>query len=368
MLTSSLAPYLLWAKTRTPAAIDLAGSNLLPCTLEDLPEIRTAIGLSAPNDDGYAPVVDAIARHADVDPARVVTAQGCSGANFITIAALVGAGDRVLLEQPSYDPLEGAARLMGARVERFVRRFEDGYRLDLDDLRRRLSTPARLVILTSPHNPSGVPLDEAELTALAGLAESAGADVIVDEVYLDGARLVAGGRGIARSAAALGGPLFSTNSLTKSYGLAGLRCGWIIAPPGMSDRLRRTRDVVYNAASAPADLLAAVALAHLPRLAERAGRLLGQNVAVARRFLETTPRLEVAATPGASVVFPRIRGVADAGPFVQHLLDRAGVAVAPGRFFDSPAHFRLSLAGATDRLETGLSALGDALARAGGPE
>jgi aspartate/methionine/tyrosine aminotransferase len=365
MLTSSLAPYLLWAKTRQPALIDLAGSNLLHCTPEDLPEIHSAIGLSARNDDGYAPVVEAVARLGSVDTARVVTAQGCSGANFITIAALVGSGDRVLLEQPSYDPLEGACRLMGARVERFPRRFEHGYHLDLGDLRRRLATPARLVILTSPHNPSGVPLDEAEIVDLARLAEAAGADLLVDEVYLDGARLAAGGTGIARSAAALDGSIFVTSSLTKSYGLAGLRCGWIIAPPGQSDRLRRTRDVVYNAGSAPADLLAEVAFAHLPRLAERARRLLTTNLDRAHRFLAATPRIEVAIPPRSSVFFPRIRGMADAAPFIAKLLDTAGVAVAPGRFFDAPAHFRISLAGPTDRLDAGLSAITTALDRPG---
>ena len=165
MLTTSLAPYLLWAKTRKPAAIDLAGSNLLHCTLDELPGFTDAVDISAPNDNGFPPLVQSIARHYGVDPARVVTAQGCSGANFIAIAALVGHGDHVLVERPSYDPLIGAARLMGATIDRFERRFEQGWTPDLDDLRRKLTPRTKLIVVTSPHNPSGTPIDASTLDA-----------------------------------------------------------------------------------------------------------------------------------------------------------------------------------------------------------
>src|SRR5262245_17174380 len=100
MLESSLAPYLLWAKTREAASIDLAGSSLAACSLDDLPGAQQAVELTARNDNGYAPLVDAIAGHYAVDPARVVSAGGCSGANFLAIAAIVAAGDHVLVERP----------------------------------------------------------------------------------------------------------------------------------------------------------------------------------------------------------------------------------------------------------------------------
>jgi DNA-binding transcriptional MocR family regulator len=113
MIEAPLAPYLLWAKSRRPAAIDLAGSNLLHCAMDDLPGAREALELTAPNDNGYPPVVEAIASHYQVSTSRIVTATGCSGANFITAAALLSAGDDVLIERPAYDPLIGACRLMG---------------------------------------------------------------------------------------------------------------------------------------------------------------------------------------------------------------------------------------------------------------
>jgi aspartate/methionine/tyrosine aminotransferase len=362
MLEAPLAPYLLWAKTRHPAAIDLAGSNLLHCTLDDLPGAREAVDLRAANDSGYPPLVEAIAAHAGVGTDRVATAQGCSGANFLAIAGLVGPGDHVLVERPTYDPLLGACRLMGATIERFGRRFETGWRPDLDELRRCIRSRTRLIVLTSPHNPSGTVLDNSTLSSIGALADRVGAHVLVDQVYLDAASFIAQDANLAVPAVRLDGPFVSTSSLTKSYGLAGLRCGWVLAAPAVAERLRRTRDVVDNAGSAPADLLAALAFARLERLRERAAGIVGSNAERVRHFLAEHPQLEVAGPPEAPIIFPRLAGAHDAGTFVQRLLDRHGVAVAPGHFFDSPAHFRVSLAGRSDVLERGLACLADALA------
>ena len=354
MLHTSLAPYLLWAKSRQPAAIDLAGSNLQHCSIDELPGAVGALGLSAPNDNGYAPVVDAIASHYGVDPSRVVQAGGCSGANFLTMAALVGAGDDVLVERPTYDPLIGAARLMGANIVRFERRASNGFRIDPDDVRRAMTPKTKVIVITTPHNPSGVQVDRETIESLSKIAASGGAHLLVDEVYLDAASLVAGVPETSRSAARLTGPIVVTSSLTKSYGLAGLRSGWAIAPPDTAERFRRTRDVVDNANSAPADRLAALAWSQQPLLATRARALLSGNIARTRAFFAAHPEFELAEPPSCSVVFARLKGQDDAEPFVQAMLEQHGVALAPGRFFEAPAYFRMSLAGRTDALEAGL--------------
>ncbi len=109
-MTQSRAPYMEWAKKRPLPAIDLAGSNLLACSLSDLPGAREAVDIAGESPDGYAPLIEAIATYSGVPPERVATAGGCSGANFLAIAALVEAGEEVLIESPNYDPLPGAAR------------------------------------------------------------------------------------------------------------------------------------------------------------------------------------------------------------------------------------------------------------------
>ncbi|GMV22854.1 MAG: hypothetical protein AMXMBFR57_28030 [Acidimicrobiia bacterium] len=361
MLTETLAPYMLWAKTRTPAAIDLAGSNLLSCTLDDLPGASDALQLTAPNDNGYAPLRDAIAAHAGVPADRVVTATGCSGANFLTIAALVGPGDEVLIEQPGYDPLAGACTLLGARVIRFGRPFSRRFGIDLDDVRRKLSLRTRLIIVTTPHNPSGVCLDQETLHELASLAESAGAYLLVDEVYLDAVNLAAPPSGQVPSATRLGGPVIVTSSLTKSYGLNGLRCGWAIAPPTLVHRLWRVRDLVEAVGSAVSDRLGAFAFSQMDRLRERTHCIVSANLELARGFAAAQPRLALAAPPSATVMFPRLLGVDDTDAFVRDVAERYGVALAAGRYFDAPQHFRISLAGATAPLAEGLKRLTEAL-------
>ncbi|MGE0812383.1 MAG: pyridoxal phosphate-dependent aminotransferase [Vicinamibacterales bacterium] len=360
MLTDPLAPYLLWAKRRAPAAIDLAGSNLVACTWTDVPGAREAVALTAPNDDGYGPLLERIAAHYGRSPDAVATAGGCSGANFLVVAALVGAGDHVLVEQPTYDPLLGICHLLGARVRRFQRTFDEGFRVVPGRVREALTPQTRLVVITAPHNPSGVDVDEETLVAVAREADRVGAVVLVDEVYLDLANAVAPRP--RRAAASLDGPFVSTSSLTKSYGLAGLRAGWAVAPAAIAERLRRTRDVVDNAGSAPADSLAAHAWSRQPALLARGRAVLDENLAACRRLLAACPELEVAAPPAASVVFPRLAGQADAGPFVARTLADHGVAVGPGTFFDAPAHFRVSLASAPARVVEGLDRLAAAVA------
>lgn len=361
MLTESLAPYMLWAKTRKAAEVDLAGSNLLPCSLEDLPGAADALQLTADNDNGYAPLLEAIAAHKRVAIDRIVTATGCSGANFLAIGALVGPGDEVLIEQPGYDPLVGACVLLGARVKRFPRPFSRAFRIDLDALEAAVTPATRLIIATSPHNPSGVSLDAATLQSLAVIAERAGAHLLVDEVYLDAVTLAAGEAAGEPSAAQLGGPVIVTSSLTKSFGLSGLRCGWAVAPTEIVPRMNRVRDLVEAVGSAPSERLSAYAFSQLPLLKARTAHLLRANLGLARKFITSHPQLSLAEKPRATVIFPRLAGTADTSQFVADVAERHGVAVAPGRYFDSPEHFRISLAGRTDRLAEGLARLSVAL-------
>jgi DNA-binding transcriptional MocR family regulator len=124
------APYMEYAKTREHARFDLGGSNILACTLEDLPGGHDTVALSGDNDNGYAPLVEAIAARYGSAPSCVTTATGTAGANFFALAALVGPGDDVLIERPGYDPLLGAARLLGARTVRFERTEASGFALN----------------------------------------------------------------------------------------------------------------------------------------------------------------------------------------------------------------------------------------------
>lgn len=345
-----------WAKSRPVPRFDLAGSNVLACSIEDLAGARDALDLSGRNDEGYEPLLNAIARQYGVRPDQVTTAQGTSGANFQVCAALLEAGDDVLVERPGYDPLLGAPRLLGARVLRFDRAREDGYALDPGRVKAAMTPGTKLIVITSAHNPTGAIADAASLAAVGELAARSGAHVLVDEVYLDAAGTQ------VRPAALLGDMFISTSSLTKSYGLASLRCGWTLSSPAVAERIRRARDVIDGTGSMVAERLAVLAFEQLPRLRERAQSLLAANRELVRTFSRDCAALDWVLSAGGTVMFPRIKGVDDAGPFVERLLSAHQTAVVPGRFFDAPAHFRVGFGGATDTVRGGLEALKAALA------
>jgi len=345
------APYMEWARSRPRPDVDLAGSNLLACALDDLPGAREALELEGESPDGYLPLVEAIANRYGVEPDHVATAGGCSGANFLTCAALLDSGDEVLIERPAYDPLVAAAKMVGADVSFFERRFEEGYAVDSGRVAGALTSRTRLVILSNPHNPSGVLASEDSLEEIARVAEAAGIHVLVDEVYLDA--VADGGRKPAATRSAV---FISTSSLTKSYGLASLRCGWALASRQIARRIRRARDVVDVWSPIPSDRLSVVAFRNLDTLAARAHGLVATNAALVEGFLLRRPDLECVPSR-ATIAFPRFSDGRDAGLFADRLFAQHRIAVAPGSFFDSPAHFRLSFGGSTEKLRRGLASI-----------
>jgi aspartate/methionine/tyrosine aminotransferase len=352
----SWAPYMTWAKHHANARFDLTGSNLLPCTVDELPGARDALELYGRNDDGWPPLVQAIANRFGVEANRVTSAAGASGANFLALAALVRPGDTVLMEWPGYDPHMGAARFLGADVRTFSRGWTDRFALIPERVEAVLTEATRAIVLTNVHNPSGVYATAEELDAVGALARDVGAKVIVDEVYLDALEGVD-----ARPAATRDDVFVSTNSLTKSYGLSGLRVGWTLADPETTERALRVRDVIDGCGSFPSDVLGTLAFSQLDDLLERARGILGPGQTMMRDFVAGQPRLEWVEPLGGSVAFPRLADVDDAEPLVERAFAEHDLGVTPGRFFGEPAHFRVAVAGQRDVLEAGLEALGRVL-------
>lgn len=349
------APYMEWAKTRPSPGFDLAGSNVLACSIDDLEGAHGALAFSGRNDSGYAPLMAAIASRYGVGTGQVTTAQGASGANFLVCAALLEPGDDVIVERPGYDPLLGAPRLLGARTVRFDRSFDAAFALDPARIERALTPRTRLIIITSPHNPSGVVAEPAALDEIGRIAAARGAHVLVDEVYLDVTSAE------AKPAAARGDVFISTSSLTKSYGLAGLRCGWILSSAAVAERLRRARDVVDGTGPIVTERLAALAFEQLDRLIARAQELLAPNMALVRTFFDGRRDLAWIPPSGGTVAFPRLRDADDSSVFAARLLAERETSIVPGRFFEAPAHFRVGFSVPTDRLAGGLAAIGAAL-------
>jgi aspartate/methionine/tyrosine aminotransferase len=211
-------------------------------------------------------------------------------------------------------------------------------------------------MLTNPHNPTGALIPPEVLESVGEIAERVGARVLVDEVYLDSVH------GETPTPAARISPTFiSTASLTKAYGLSGLRAGWALAASDTIAGIRRVRDLVDGVGPFPTELLAHLAFQHLPELRERARGILEPNLGILREFIESRPELEWIPPRGGSVGFPRIRGLNDVWDFTKVLRRTYDTGVVPGRFFEAPGHFRIALGGQRSVLEEGLARLGQAL-------
>lgn len=351
--------YMQWAKRHAAARYNLANSGLLGCTAEDLAPEPGDLVVNGPNADGYPPLLEAIAGRYGVAPHQVVQAPGTSGANFLAFAALVEPGDEVLVEQPAYEPLLAALEWLGARPRRFQRRRAAGWAWDPDEVAAQLASGSvRLVVLTNPHNPTSALAPAAAVAGLGRLAERAGAAVLVDEVYKD----LWDDQAPPASHVTLGPNLLATSSLTKSYGLSGLRCGWVLcADPAVAERLRRVNDLMAATHSMPSDALASAAFRHLPRLAARRRAILDPNLRLVRDFLAAHRDLLDAVLPDrAMMVFPRLRREPDSQP-LHDRLRRLETSIVPGRFFDAPDHFRLGFAVRTEDVQQGLANLSAAL-------
>jgi len=253
------APYLRWAKVRPRVTYDLASSGLQHVTTQELLgdiAAKDAFDLGGPNDEGYAPLRAAIGARYGMPPESVTIANGAAGANFLALLALLEPGDDVLVERPAYDPLMAAAQVAGANVVHFDRSWAKGFALDPYVVRTALTPRTKLIVISNAHNPSGALASTDALEQVGIMAEAIGARVLVDEVYAEAQHA----DGPPPPPAAKLGPAFvSTNSLTKAYGLAGLRCGWVLASPELSARIRTTRDIVDGSGAFPPEKLAVTA-------------------------------------------------------------------------------------------------------------
>ena len=365
-MTHKHSEYMHWAKTASKAPFNLATSGVGPFPMRELPFDCAALEINGANSYGYPPLKDAIAQKYSVDADAVVTAEGTSMANYLAMATLLDAGDEVLIEHPAYGLLVDAARYIGASIKRFARREENGYAVDPAELRRAVTSKTRLIVLTNLHNPSSVLTPDAVIREVADIARSVGARLLVDEVYLDAVY-----ENTPPTAFRIGRGVIVTSSLTKVYGLSGLRCGWVLAEPELARAMYALKNVFGSIGVHPGELLSVAAFANLAAICERARRVVEADRRALAEFLD----LKGDANGGVSAVrtlwgttsFLRVKsGGADA--FLDRLRAQYETSAVPGRFFEMPEHFRVGMGVDAALFREGLQRIGLALALRNTPE
>jgi len=352
---SAHSRYMAWAKLHSQARFNLASSGMVDYPLAELPVEVTDLEIGGTGPYGHKPLMERLARKAGVPEECVLYTFGTSMANYIALSALVQPQDEVLIERPTYDPLLAILEHIGANVRRFERHSEKGFRIGIGELERKISPQTRLVILCNLHNPSSAFTDDSTLKQIGEMAAKVGARVLVDEVYLES---VFDQRW--RPAIHLGPNFVVTSSLTKAYGLSGIRCGWVLAQPELVARMWQIVDITYGAPVHLAELLGVIALDNLNRIRDRARVLLETNRRLVNDFLAAHRELECEPSRFGTTIFPRLRKGRTAD-FVTLLREKFETSVVPGEFFEAPHHFRLGLCGITETLKGGLERLDAAL-------
>jgi aspartate/methionine/tyrosine aminotransferase len=350
------SPFMHWAKGRPKVKYDLSLSGILNLPIAELDVDPKDLELHGDNAYGYRPLIEALAKHRKVAPENVVTvAGGTSMANHLAMAALIEHGDEVLIEQPTYDPLLAVARYLGAKIKRFPRPFEIEFRIDIDALEKQISKNMRLIVLTNLHNPSSALVDDQLLRKVGELARNAGARVLVDEVYLE-----AMFENAPASAISLGPEFVVTSSLTKGYGLSGLRCGWIFAEPKLAEKIRRLDDIFAASAPYVTEQMSVMALNQLPKISARAKSMLETNRQTLKSFFKTRKDITAVPTKFGTTSFPRLQNI-DVEKLCALLPKKYETAVVPGKFFEAPQHVRIGMCCEPGDFQAGIERFGQAL-------
>ena len=298
------------------------------------------------------------------DASRVMVTHGSTEANFLVMNALLQPGDEVIVLDPVYPQLQAVAASIGCRLRAWHLRAENGWRPDMDELAALVTPRTRMVVVNFPHNPTGATLTPQEQDQLLAIVSRVGAWLVWDAAFAD----------LTYDAAPLPDPApryeraVSMGTLSKAYGLPGLRVGWCLAAPEVLDRMVVLRDYLTLHLSPLVELLA-------ERVIVNADVIVAQKLAAARRSREVVDRWigeqggAVSWTPPAGGVcgFPRLHGVDDVEAFCHHLAREHRVLLVPGTCFGAQGHVRLGFGGPAAALEEGLGRLAGALRTAGVP-
>ncbi|MCP4728122.1 MAG: aminotransferase class I/II-fold pyridoxal phosphate-dependent enzyme [bacterium] len=291
---------------------------------------------------------------------NIVVTTGASEANFCTVSALCKPGDHVIVEHPNYPSLYEVPCSLGCELSFFSLKFENNFRPEIDDLRKLIRPNTKLISLTHPNNPTGSILTVDELREYIELAEEKDIYLMFDETY----------RKLAFSdelpgAASLSPKVISISSMSKSYGIPGIRTGWLAClDDGIIDEVLAIREQLTITNSSISEEIALQVLRKKEEYISRALEHIRKNLNMVSGWIDHCDELEWIKPEAGVVSFPRIctDRIVDPEKVYRILAEKYKTFVIPGRCFEMDnEHFRLGYGGTYEEIETGLSNLGKAL-------
>jgi aspartate/methionine/tyrosine aminotransferase len=286
--------------------------------------------------NGREPLRAAIASMYGADPQEIIVFNGGAEALLALFFAAGGQRANVVVPTPSFAPFLEVPTALGVEARRYALRLENGFALDPDEVMRLTDARTKLILVNTPHNPSGALVDEAAIRELDAFAQRNGIHFVVDEVYHPIYH------GETRRSAAEYSRAAVLGDLSKSFSLPGLRIGWILErDPQRRRELDNAHAYFTVCASMLSELLAEVAVRNREAVWGRARAASAENLgALTQWCAENEESIEWLRPRGSMTAFPRLRGVADARPFCVAAAEQ-GVLLALGEAFGAPAHFRI---------------------------
>ena len=293
-----------------------------------------------------------------IDPDEVIVTSCAEEGIFLVYHALLGASDHAIVETPCYESALELARSTRADVSCWCRRYEDGWAHDIEALQALLRADTRVLYINQPHNPTGTLMDRATFERVLHLAAERGVVLFGDEVYRE---LEHDPADRLPAACELDPRAVSLGSISKSYGLPGLRIGWVITrDAALRETIMRIKDYTTICSSAPSEVVTALALRNRRGLLECNRGIVQRNLPRLEEFFHRHRQTFEWVRPSAGPIgFPRVRGVGDVDRFCERIA-AAGVLLLPGSVYDEPGHVRVGFGRAN--LPEALTALESALA------
>ncbi|MFI6680877.1 aminotransferase class I/II-fold pyridoxal phosphate-dependent enzyme [Kribbella sp. NPDC050470] len=271
---------------------------------------------------------------------NVLVTVGAAEANAITVSSLVEAGDHVVVMEPGYRQVRGLALNAGAEVDAFPLDPDNGWRPDLAALDSVVRRDTKLIAITNPNNPVGTILTPDELDAVVAAAARVGAWVLADEVYRGTERLT---DEITPSLWSRYDKLVCVGSLSKAFGLPGLRLGWLVAPPALVEAAWRRHEYATIATSMLSMHLAEIALESKGRLLTRNRGLIRDGYTrLAKWVAESNGLLSVVPPEATALAFVRYHLPLTSAEVADTLRTQAGVLVGAGHHFGVEHHLRIT--------------------------
>jgi aspartate/methionine/tyrosine aminotransferase len=305
--------------------------------------------------------IETVARRYGVEPDCVTPTLGASQAILHTLIGLIRAGDHVIVERPTYEPLHRAPEILGARVSRLERRFEDGWAVVPDRLAQLLTSKTRAVILSNLHNPSGFAIDADTMRQITELAARVGALVLVDEVYLDYA-FPHDEHATLLPACNVADNCVSWSSTTKAFGFSAIRGGWIVSRHKEAARaIRLASDYLHVYPPVASLVLGKRVLDEADALEAEARRVAAAGRRVLERWVDAESRVDWVPPSAGLTCALRLPHFQQDVAFAEHLRERYDTQVVPGTMFEAPGFVRLSFGLPPDELEQALANVSAAL-------